>query len=57
MLRRLAEYAAAALAFTVSLAAQQWASWRLARRPCPHWMVQMSDGPVCAACGKTWIWR
>ena len=57
MIRRLAEYAAAALVFTVSAAAQLWTTLRLARRPCPHQMVAMSDGPVCGACGKAWIWR
>lgn len=23
---------------------------------CGHRMVPMSDGPVCALCGRTWLW-
>ena len=30
---------------------------RALRRWCPHSMVQMSDGPVCEHCGRSWAWR
>lgn len=56
LLARLGDYTLAFCTCTVALLAESWKWLRLSRR-CSHQALPMSDGTVCALCGKFEPWH